>query len=378
TVFRVVQDQLKVSEGWVRCGRCSEVFNAVDGLFDLDHEEGAAVNAADNEPAFDADERATLEQPSPARIDALMQAVTHAEPPQDETSSNETPPPVDEIVDTGTAQTPEQMAYREAERELAAVYAALTPIDLPAAAPHSVSPVSPALPDEPDGPAEAPTDGLSDWPLPTAADTAVDSPSDSAPPVESLDPLDQPIGALIGHETPTPQFLRHAERAERWRRPAVRWALAVLSLLLAATLAAQLALHYRDAMAAQWPLSRPWLQRACQAAGCSIAAPRRIDALSVDSSGLLRADGVGQYRLSLVLNNRAGTEVLMPAIDLVLTDEQGRTLVRRVLSAKDLGAEHSALAPRAELALAGMLDLSALSDLGERRVNGYTVELFYP
>ena len=35
TVFRVVQDQLKVSEGWVRCGRCNEVFNAIEGLFDL-------------------------------------------------------------------------------------------------------------------------------------------------------------------------------------------------------------------------------------------------------------------------------------------------------------------------------------------------------
>src|SRR4029079_15484623 len=35
TIFRVVQDQLKVSEGWVRCGRCDEVFNALDGLFDL-------------------------------------------------------------------------------------------------------------------------------------------------------------------------------------------------------------------------------------------------------------------------------------------------------------------------------------------------------
>ena len=34
TVFRVVQDQLKVSEGWVRCGRCNEVFNALEGLFD--------------------------------------------------------------------------------------------------------------------------------------------------------------------------------------------------------------------------------------------------------------------------------------------------------------------------------------------------------
>ena len=35
TVFRVVQDQLKVSEGWVRCGRCNEVFSALEGLFDL-------------------------------------------------------------------------------------------------------------------------------------------------------------------------------------------------------------------------------------------------------------------------------------------------------------------------------------------------------
>jgi hypothetical protein len=236
------------------------------------------------------------------------------------------------------------------------------------------------LSSEPREPPEAPDADLSALPLPSAQDPAVDapgnSPSDSAP---LVDPLDQPIGALIGHRPPTPQFLRRAERAERWRRPTVRFALAVLSLLLAAALAAQLALHYRDAVAAQWPLARPWLQRACQAVGCSIDAPRRIDALSVDSSGLLRVEeGVGQYKLSLVLNNRATTEVLMPAIDLVLTDEQGRTLVRRVLSAKELGAQRPALPPQAELALAGMLDLSALNDLGERRVNGYTVELFYP
>ena len=30
TIFRVVQDQLKVSEGWVRCGRCQEVFTALE------------------------------------------------------------------------------------------------------------------------------------------------------------------------------------------------------------------------------------------------------------------------------------------------------------------------------------------------------------
>jgi predicted Zn finger-like uncharacterized protein len=38
TVFRVVQDQLKVSEGWVRCGRCTEIFNALEGLFDLERD----------------------------------------------------------------------------------------------------------------------------------------------------------------------------------------------------------------------------------------------------------------------------------------------------------------------------------------------------
>ena len=36
TVFRVVQDQLKVSEGWVRCGRCSAVFNALENLCELE------------------------------------------------------------------------------------------------------------------------------------------------------------------------------------------------------------------------------------------------------------------------------------------------------------------------------------------------------
>lgn len=38
TIFRVVEDQLRVSEGWVRCGRCAEVFDAREQLFDIDLE----------------------------------------------------------------------------------------------------------------------------------------------------------------------------------------------------------------------------------------------------------------------------------------------------------------------------------------------------
>src|SRR5205085_5801570 len=36
TMFRVVPDQLKISEGWVRCGHCSEVFDASAHLQDED------------------------------------------------------------------------------------------------------------------------------------------------------------------------------------------------------------------------------------------------------------------------------------------------------------------------------------------------------
>ena len=34
TMFRVVPDQLKISEGWVRCGHCGDVFDASAHLAD--------------------------------------------------------------------------------------------------------------------------------------------------------------------------------------------------------------------------------------------------------------------------------------------------------------------------------------------------------
>ncbi|HRH90144.1 MAG TPA: zinc-ribbon domain-containing protein, partial [Rubrivivax sp.] len=57
TVFRVVQDQLKVSDGWVRCGRCAEVFNAAQRLFELD---AGSTQAAPPQRADAAPARTTL------------------------------------------------------------------------------------------------------------------------------------------------------------------------------------------------------------------------------------------------------------------------------------------------------------------------------
>jgi hypothetical protein len=143
-------------------------------------------------------------------------------------------------------------------------------------------------------------------------------------------------------------------------------------LALMLTLVAQIALHHRDRLAAAWPQTEPWLQAACQLLGCRVEAPRRIESLSVDSSGLVRMPDSPLYRLSLVVQNRAPTPVRMPAIDLVLSDGQGQTMARRVLTAAELGS------PATSVAAGGDVTLQATLDLGERRVAGYTVELFYP
>jgi predicted Zn finger-like uncharacterized protein len=45
TRFRVVPDQLKISNGWVRCGKCAEVFNAQGAL-----ETAAALKAGQPAP----------------------------------------------------------------------------------------------------------------------------------------------------------------------------------------------------------------------------------------------------------------------------------------------------------------------------------------
>ena len=155
-------------------------------------------------------------------------------------------------------------------------------------------------------------------------------------------------------------------------RPAASMPATTALVLLAALLALQVGIHYRDRVAAAWPATEPVLQGACGLLGCRIEAPRRIDSLRVDSSGLVRVPGSALYRLSLVVRNQAPMPARMPAVDLSLTDAQGLTVARRVLSAAELGQ------PAPSLPAGGELLLQATLDLGEPRVAGYTLELFYP
>jgi predicted Zn finger-like uncharacterized protein len=306
TVFRVVQDQLRVSDGWVRCGRCSEVFNAAERLVDAEGGNPLRERAPDGQREHVIDDLARVSGQADAAYPGLPDAASlRGTTPQARPHAATTPP-------TARQST-------EPEPEPAAV---------------------------------------SEW---------ADSSSGFG---TSQVPADEPD--LRAEPSEPPSFVRRADLAARWRRPRVRAALATLSLLAAGGLAAQVALEYRDLIAARWAVARPALELGCRWANCTIAPPRLIDALVVDSSGLVRVNGTSMYRLSVVLRNRAAFELAVPAIDLSLTDAQGQVIARRVLGLAELGVPQKSLASGSELPMKALLAAAG------QPVTGYTIEIFYP
>ena len=329
TVFRVVQDQLKVSEGWVRCGRCKEVFNALEGLFDLEREAAPQWQEA-AEAAGEG--HAAVSEPAPISVSgALRDPATEA--------------PVDTAagaiaffaLESAHESAFEASAADSESRDSQGFADARFNIEL-------------ALEDER---LAAEAAGLAQAP-------AEDIPAEQAPAVEA--PAEPPPG-----------FLRQAANEERWRRPGVRLALGVSALVLALALGAQTALHWRNLVAAQWPAVRPLLATTCAALGCRIEPPRRIEDIAVESSALTRAaPGASALRLTVGLRNRGPLALALPHLELSLTDANGELIARRALAAAEFRGAGPTLAPAGETSLQALL-----ADPGGR-VAGYTVEVFYP
>ncbi len=71
------------------------------------------------------------------------------------------------------------------------------------------------------------------------------------------------------------------------------------------------------------------------------------------------------------MRNRGALTLVLPSIDLTLTDGNGRLVARRALAPRDFRAPEI-IAPGAETSLQTVLTAGAAS------VVGYTVEIFYP
>lgn len=362
TSFRVVQDQLKVSGGWVRCGRCSEVFNAIEGLYEV----GSPMAEPSTRGA------AAVDEPTaPARAPTPSPVAPAPSPP----TTIASPPPPSMPVSEPAAATTVATTAAAAERDVDDRWPDLPPTapgpeatPTPAEAPLDDLRIEPPRHDaEPDHRAtldaldsQPPSELLGSTLAPDADDLLVPSPADE------WQPGDWP------EREPTPSFLVAAERAARRRRPRSRWAWGLASLALTIGLVVQLMLGYRDAAASRWPTMRPALESACGVLGCTVEPLRHIAALSVEASGLQQVGNAPVYTLSVGLRNRSDVALMVPSLDLVLTDSAGRTIARRVLTMAELGRPSRTLAPGGEAT--GQATLST----GAQRVSGYTIEIFYP
>lgn len=341
TMFKVVPDQLRVSEGWVRCGHCGEVFDASAHLQEaaaVVRAQAAARMARDAQDAPSGAPVATAPAARPARID----------PPPNADAASELPSeaPSETHYDSSLLSPGEEVVLHEE----------LDPAELDAEAQR-------LLEDPLDRPFQLRREDLS-------GPGALMATPPAAPPSE----LDSELQSEL--ERPDePTFLRQARRDARWRHPAIRALLLVVLLALTALLVLQVAVQERDRIAAAQPALRPSLAQLCGAVGCRVAPPRQIEAIAIDSSSFnkVRPDA---YRLQVTLKNQARTPVAMPALELTLTDSDEQPVVRRVLVPGDFAAGRAAIGPASDWS--GSIGIGVADNALAGRISGYRVLAFYP
>ena len=375
TSFKVVPDQLKIGDGWVRCGQCNTVFDASAQLQEVPADPVQAPAPAPA-PIFPETESRLVRNDELAALLADSVPPLATEPPAPEPVFQALPIDMepDEDADEGpggaeAAPTP-TLAHPPQDLPVASPVLATTLSDVP----------SPAVPSGSDPVLEfAPGSEADESPSPLLLQTSTqDTPLEMDAGLQSAPDLDGDVpGVTLAPDTPDLGdlgFVRQAERKAFWRRPLVRVLLLLATLVLLGLLGLQLAVQQRNELAARFPRLQPALEMLCERWGCTIAPRQHIASIAIDSSSFNRAKG-DVYQLSLTLKSSASTELATPAIELTLTDVQDQPILRRVLQPSDLGLA-TVLAPQGELSAS--LPVSVTLEQGAARVAGYRLLAFYP
>ena len=288
TSFKVVKDQLRLADGWVRCGRCDEIFLAADALA-LSEQAGPA--------------------PTQGQRPSRMPEVEH--PAAAQTGPADTRQPVE---DHAQLQAPEPAAERAPEA---------------ATARPSIEKASDLL-ISPPGAAE---------PGPSTESSASAMQSEGLP--EPIPERSAPMRHYVW-DTAAPQ------RAPRSPWATAAWG--VLAGVGLASLVTQAALAWHDELLHAVPSLKPVLEVACVMAECRLEPVRRLQALSVEASQLSQLGGT-IYQFNATVRNRSAAELAAPALDLVLTGSDGQVIARKVLRWADFGLRSRSMAAQQEVSL---------------------------
>lgn len=319
TVFRVTPDQLRVSEGHVRCGRCDTVFNAQAQLFDL--ESGEPLPAVSTPLGATAAAPQDVAPSAPTAENDAWAEPSDLSPPEADTPATADNEPVWAELTQGERAHDHLTTDRE----------------------------EPALatwaPDE----AAARMRSLLGEPVSTAT-----------PPAFAGDEHQPPLG-------PSPLFRSLDESKSPVKSRRLGFGLAFALLVFA--LPVQWAWLTSDELRARWPgVEALWLQ-AC--GGCAPVALRRLDGVVVAASSLQPTPQGQAYHLKVRVLNQGPWPVTPPWLDLALSDLDGKPLLRRSLGPDELGVKVARLSPGEQLEFEATFSL-------EGRLNGYEVGIFQP
>lgn len=415
-MFRVVADQLKISDGWVRCGHCADVFDAT--LYLETWVPPAPVNGRSTEPVTEQDHIELDPVPDPGL--APPSEVQHSQPHRSDESLAPAGP--ERAPDDGPVAQSESLQALDDEDDAGDWLSAPVPLD---PVEDTVEPAQEPVEFASRLEASVPTVSSEEWSQPVQLDSPTTSPdmlaeepvsaraaesseSDDfqaelaqfaaesghhsettplplvAPEADAAD--SEPLAAAAPPE-PVPQaetepgqvqaepgFVRLARRRAFWRSPAMRVALSLVALTLVALLLAQWAVHERDRLAARHPALAPLLAQLCEPLGCRVGAARHIESIVIDSTALVRRLG-NFHSFDLVLKNTAPMPLALPALELSLTDTGDEVIARRVFLPHELPGAPAVLPAHGTVAISLRLSLAVGESLP---MAGYRALVFYP
>jgi predicted Zn finger-like uncharacterized protein len=373
TTFRVVQDQLKLRGGLVRCGACKEIFNGTENLL-------RPIDAAAGKPPAPAAD-ALVTPPAAAPVSAPAEQQLPAAAP----ASPAAPPPATEAA--AAPAMPGQAAATAAPQPDPLLR--MTLIDFAPFQEEAVkeeAEMAGARPG-PDGPAST------DYSLPRMA--AAPAPA-ASPPADNGDDLSRVIDemkskpwrgitrkrarveedAIDALDSAEPDFVvraRQRQRLAQSRRIALLAASGVLALLLVV----QLLVQFRVALAAQSPAAATMLTAACRLFGCTVGLPAHIDMVTIESSELQALPGsTDAFTLLALLRNRSATRQQWPHLELTLNDANEAPVARRVIAPRDYlppsQNPDEGFAPNSEQSA------RLVFRLAQGQAAGFRVYVFYP
>ena len=425
TTFKVVRDQLRISDGWVRCGRCSEVFDATLDLQETDDDGVPLTTAGTSSAPQPAAPRAPQENMLPPSSGAGLPAMNwpaadlldlgakRSAPAVQPPAAPAAQPPApfsaaDDPVPIPSLDEEDEEGLQEPwlEEMLASTQALQAALQSSGSASEAASVSSDAQRKDPSftpslttpSPIEEAVNAQLQKALRRErikalrrerteqkererAEQGAGVKEDVAASEESPAPLPEavlPDAPLLETPSAPAGFIDDASAAplappSRLRK--VLWGLACLLAL--AVLLLQIVREERDALVAREPRLRPAVQTLCDWTGCQLSALRQINSITIEGASFSREKEGDGYRLVFTLRNGDRVPLAMPSIELTLLDTQERALVRRVLSPAQFGAG-PVLGPNAESSTSLPVQLSGSEAAGLAPVAGYNLVAFYP